>query len=143
MYNVSFFFGFFQDILIIKDFRSFSNLNFFKNNFIYFWLFHVFIAVWVFLQLQRVEATLQLLAGLLNAVASFSFCGVPAVGHTASVVVVLRLSCSLACGTFPDQGSYLCLLHWQDSLLLSHQGSPDRFEFFLKCFCSFLSYLKL
>ena len=49
MYNVSFFFGFFQDILIIKDFRSLSNLNFFKNNFVYFWLFRVFIAVWVFL----------------------------------------------------------------------------------------------
>ena len=26
---------------------------------------------------------------------------------------------------FPDQGSNLCLLHWQaDSLPLSHQGSP-------------------
>ena len=49
MYNVSFFFDFFQDILIIKDFRSLSNLNFFKNNFVYFWLFRVFIAVWIFL----------------------------------------------------------------------------------------------
>ena len=30
-----------------------------------------------------------------------------------------------ACGIFPDQGSNLCLLHWQaDSLPLSHQGSP-------------------
>ena len=28
-------------------------------------------------------------------------------------------------GDFPDQESYLCLLHWQvDSLPLSHQGSP-------------------
>ena len=28
-------------------------------------------------------------------------------------------------GIIPDQGSNLCLLHWQvDSLLLSHQGSP-------------------
>ena len=28
------------------------------------------------------------------------------------------------CGIFPDQGSILCLLHWQaDSLPLSHQGS--------------------
>ena len=32
-----------------------------------------------------------------------------------------RLSCSMAYGGFPDQGSTLCLLHWQaDSLALSH-----------------------
>ena len=42
-----------------------------------------------------------------------------------SVVVVHRLSCSVACGLLPDQGSNLCLLHhWQaDSLPLHHQGS--------------------
>ena len=41
--------------------------------------------------------------------------------------VVHRLSCSAACGIFSDQGSNLCLLHWQaDSLPLSHQGSPKR-----------------
>ena len=34
-------------------------------------------------------------------------------------------SFSVACGTFPDQGSNSCLLHWQaDSLPLSHKGSP-------------------
>ena len=39
--------------------------------------------------------------------------------------VVHRLSCSAACGIFSNQGSNLCLLHWQaDSLPLSHQGSP-------------------
>ena len=44
---------------------------------------------------------------------------------TGSVVVVHRFSCPAACGIFPDQGSNLCLLHWQaDSLPLSHQGSP-------------------
>ena len=30
-----------------------------------------------------------------------------------SVVVVHRLSCSTACGIFPDQGSNPCPLHWQ------------------------------
>ena len=31
----------------------------------------------------------------------------------------------VACGIFLDQGSNLCLLHWQvDSLPLSYQGSP-------------------
>ena len=35
------------------------------------------------------------------------------------------LSCSMVCGIFSDQGSNLCLLHWQVvSLPLSHQGSP-------------------
>ena len=32
---------------------------------------------------------------------------------TGSVVVAHRLSCSAACGIFPDQGSNPCLLHWQ------------------------------
>ena len=32
---------------------------------------------------------------------------------TGSVVVVRRLSCSVACGIFPDQGSNPCPLHWQ------------------------------
>ena len=30
-----------------------------------------------------------------------------------SVVVVHWLSCPMACGIFLDQGSNLCLLHWQ------------------------------
>ena len=35
------------------------------------------------------------------------------------------LSCSAACGIFPDQGSNPCPLHWQaDSYLMRPQGSP-------------------
>ena len=30
-----------------------------------------------------------------------------------SVIVAHGLSCSVACGIFPDQGSNLCPLHWQ------------------------------
>ena len=42
-----------------------------------------------------------------------------------SVVVAHRLSCCVACGIFPDQGSNPCPLHWQaDSQPLRHQGSP-------------------
>ena len=42
-----------------------------------------------------------------------------------SVVVAHGLSCSTACGIFPDQGSNPCPLHWQaDSQPLRHQGSP-------------------
>ena len=47
-------------------------------------------------------------------------------GALATVVGAYGLSCSTACGSFLDQGSNPCLLHWQvDSLPLSHQGSPD------------------
>ena len=49
----------------------------------------------------------------------------PRLQGTGSVVVAHGLSCSMACGIFPDQGSNLCLLLWQaDSLSLSHQVSP-------------------
>ena len=42
-----------------------------------------------------------------------------------SVVVAHWLSCSVACGIFPDQDSNPCPLHWQaDSQPLRHQGSP-------------------
>ena len=42
------------------------------------------------------------------------------------IVVSYGLSCSAICGIFPDQGSNLCLLHWQaDSLPLRHEGCPD------------------
>ena len=38
------------------------------------------------------------------------------------------LSCSTACGIFPDQGSNPRPLHWQaDSQPLRHQGSPIHF----------------
>ena len=44
---------------------------------------------------------------------------------TGSVLVVLGLRCSKACGTVMAQGSNLCLPHWQaDSLPLSHWESP-------------------
>ena len=47
---------------------------------------------------------------------------------TGSVVVVHGFNRSAACGIFPDQGSNLCLLHWQvNSLPLSQQGSPWSF----------------
>ena len=45
--------------------------------------------------------------------------------RTGSVIVAHGLSCSAACGIFPDQGSNPCPLHWQaDSQPLRHQGSP-------------------
>ncbi|KAJ8797170.1 hypothetical protein J1605_017398 [Eschrichtius robustus] len=43
---------------------------------------------------------------ILNSCYYHTFC-------TGSVVVVHRLSCSSACGIFPDQSSSQCPLHWQ------------------------------
>ena len=44
----------------------------------------------------------------------------------ASGVVAHGLSCSVAYGIFPDQGSNPCPLHWEvDSLPLDHQGSLE------------------
>ena len=55
-----------------------------------------------------------------------SVVAIPGLSSTGSIVVAHRLSCSMECGIFLDQGSNLCLLHWQaDSLPLSHQGSPN------------------
>ena len=46
--------------------------------------------------------------------------------HMGSVVMAHGLSCSMACGIFPDQGSNPYPLHWQvDSDPLCHQGSPN------------------
>ena len=43
-----------------------------------------------------------------------------------SIFGVHGLSCSMACGIFPDQDSNPCPLHWQaDSQPLRHQGSPS------------------
>ena len=51
-----------------------------------------------------------------------------------SVIVAQGPSCSVACGTLPDQGSNPCPPHWQaDSQPLCHQGSPRSF-FYLQIF---------
>ena len=56
--------------------------------------------------------------------AGFSSCSSQALRHSLNSCGP-QLGCSAACGTFPDQGSNPCLLHWQaDSLPLSHPGSP-------------------
>ena len=53
-------------------------------------------------------------------------CSSPAHGLSSTgSVVVHELSCSTACGIFPDRGLTPCLPHWQmDSSPQSHQGSP-------------------
>ena len=88
--------------------------------FIYFWLCWVFIAA---RGLSLVAASggcswlrcagfslrwLLLFQSMDSRHTGFSGCGT-----RASVVVAHRLSCSAACGIFPDQGSNPCPLHWQ------------------------------
>ena len=59
-----------------------------------------------------------------------SRCGAQAPDAQSSVVVAHGLSCSAACGIFPDQGPNPCPLHWQaDSQPLRHQGSPYVLDF--------------
>ena len=51
----------------------------------------------------------------------------PGLPSTGSTGVAYRLSCSMACGIFPDPGLNPHLLHWQaDSLPLSHQKPQVR-----------------
>ena len=60
----------------------------------------------------------------------------------ASVVVMCRLSRSMACGIFLGQGLNLYFLHCQaDSLPLNHQESPPGFFFFSPIFNVFMKIL--
>ena len=109
---------------------------FFFNKFIYFWLRWVFIAA-CRLSLVAVSGSYSLLPCvgfslewllLLRSTGSRLAGSVvvpPRLQSTGSVVVAPGLSCSAACGIFPDQDSNPCPLHWQaDSSPLLHQGSP-------------------
>ena len=107
--------------------------QFFFNNFIYWFIFHCVGS----LLLCGILTTLGEW-GLFSSCGAWSshcggssLCRAQALGHTGissrthglssgsrlwragSIVVVQRLSCSLACGIFLDQGLTLCLLHWQ------------------------------
>ena len=104
-----------------------------KSNFILFvCLCWIFIAVWAFLQLQRVRGYSPVaVCGFLTEVS----CLVAEHGlwSRGSIAVAHGLSCFMAYRMFLDQGSNLCLLHWQaDSLPLSHQGSSGYASCFTK-----------
>ena len=74
--------------------------------------------------LQCVQASAAVRQGLSSWVLWFQ--------NRGSIVMVHGLSYSAACGIFLPQVSNPCLLHWQeDSLPLSHQGSPCHFLFVL------------
>ena len=128
-------------INVVKHFNSKGLVtSFLKKIILYLFILYKNIFIYLFLVtlgLCCCTATLAAMCGLLAAVASL----VAEQGLQASGLQQLRLSgsraqaqrshglsFSVACGIFPDQGSNLCLLYWQeDSLPLSHQGSPHYF----------------
>ena len=103
--------------------------------FVYFRLNRVFVATQALFLLHHWGLLASLVRRLPVAVASLfvaaqargvraSVAALPGLKGTGSAVVGLGLSCSLAGGIFPNQGSNLCLPHQQaDSFPLSHQGS--------------------
>ena len=100
-------------------------LFFFFNLFIYFWL------CWVFVSVRGLSLVAASGGHSSSRCAGLSLSQPLLLRSTGSrragsVVVAHRPRCSAACGVFPDQGSNLCLLHWQaDSQPLRHQGSPN------------------
>ena len=104
---------------------------FFLTLFIYFWL------CWVFVSVQGLSLVVASGGHSSSRCAGLSLSRpllLRSTGsrHAGSVVVAHGLSCSVARGIFPDQGSNPCPLHWQaDSQPLRHQGSPTSFCLFL------------
>ena len=108
----------------------FNEVVVFFYKFIYLWLCWVIVSVW---GLSLVAASgghsSSWCAGLsLSRPLLLQSTGSRRAG---SVVVAQGLSCSAACGIFPNQGSNPCPLHWQaDSQPLRHQGRP--YTYFLQ-----------
>ena len=102
------------------------------NLFIYFWL------CWVFISVRGLSLVAASGGHSSSRCAGLSLSRPLLLRSTGSrragsVVVAHGLSCSAACGIFPDQGSNPCPLHRQaDSQPLRHQGSPLQLSFYLR-----------
>ena len=95
---------------------TYYTLDFFLKNclFTYVWLCWVSVTLHgLFSSRCKQGLPSSCVHGLLIVVASR--CRAQALGHPDSAVVAHRLSCSKACGIFPDQGSNPSPLHWQGS----------------------------
>ena len=97
--------------------RTFIHLRtylffFFINLFIYFWLCWVFVSVrgLSLVAASGGQSSSRCAGLLLSWPLLLRSTGSRCAG---SVVVAHGLSCSAACGIFPDQGSNPCPLHWQ------------------------------
>ena len=105
-----------------------------KLEFIYLPLSLVVLGLWClmgFLQLWWAGATLHCGARASHCLEHRLWaCRLRGLRHVGSVVVPCRLSCSVACRIFLDQGSNLCPLNSQaNSYPLYHQGSPQPYIF--------------
>ena len=97
--------------------------------FIYFWL------CWIFVSVRGLSPVAESGGHSSSRCAGLSLSRPLPLRNTGSrragsVIVAHGLSCSAACGIFPDQGSNPCALHWQaDFQPLCHEGSPYIFIF--------------
>ena len=108
----------------------FKEFHFFIYLFIYFWLCWVFVSV---RGLSLVAASGGHSSSRCAGLSPSRPLLLRSTGsrRAGSVVVAHGLSCSAACGIFPDQGSNPCPLHWQaGSQPLRHQGSPYKSYFY-------------
>ena len=102
---------------------------FFKNKFIYLFLFFAALGLCNCARAFSSCGERGLLFVVARGLQQLWHAGSVVVSHglwsAGSVVVAHWLSCSAACGIFPDQGLNPCPLNWQtDSQPLRHQGSP-------------------
>ena len=121
-------------LLLLKNACSLPGLESCQSLLVCVWLHWVFVAVRAFLQLWgllsscRVSCSLHWLL-LLQSTGSKA-CRLQKLRSMGSAAAAPKhrlsgLSCPVACGIFPDQGSNPRLLQWQVNCLpLSHQGSP-------------------
>ena len=112
-------------------FRALISFNRVLKFFFPFWLHWILVTSWVFSSCREHGLLFIVVHRLLIMVASriagnrLQAYRLQELQHTGSVVMAHSLSCSTACGMFPDQGPNLCSLHWQvDYFPLYHQGSP-------------------
>ena len=87
-----------------------SFLNYYL--FIYFQLCWVFVAVWAFFSSCGKQGLLSRHGARASQCGGFS-CGTLALGHVGYSLCGAQACWPVACGTFLDQGSNLCPLHWQ------------------------------
>ena len=98
--------------MLNRSLRGDKNVGFFCNIFIYLFLAALGLHCARAFSSCGEGATLRCSARASHC-GGFSCCGAWALGARASVVVAHRLSCSMACGIFPDKGLNPCPLRWQ------------------------------
>ena len=127
-----------EGVILMYPWREMYSTSTYSSTILFSPLFFFFLSNFIYLFVSGCTGS-PLLHGLCSSCSRgglLSSCGAPhcggfsggaqALGCAGSGAVSQRPHCSVTCGILPDQGSNLCLLHWQaDSLPLSHQGNPS------------------